>query len=64
MPVSWWVLLPSPYFGLLRARDLVLSGEFYPALTWPALSGEKQESFLGSPAIQPLPHSHAFSQQP
>ena len=53
MPVSWGFLLPSPYFRHLRARDLVLSGEIYPALTWPALSGEKQE---------PLPHNHAFSQ--
>ena len=55
MPVSWGFLLPNPSFRRLRARDLVLSGEFYPALTWPALRGEKQE---------PLPHSPAFSQQP
>lgn len=34
------------------ARDLILSGEVYPALTWPTLSGEKQLT-----SCAPLPSS-------
>ena len=60
MTVSWWFLLPSPYFRLLRARDLVLSGEFYLADSQWRETGE----LPGFLCIQPLPHSHAFSQQP